>query len=90
MIPVCFQRGALIDSADLSSLDEEEMLEAMMEISHQETGLSAPLPLDDEPTSSPDTGFGDTHDLAYHTELMDADGKQPAGVCETSFAGLVC
>lgn len=57
------------------------MLEAVLEMSRQEAGLSAPPPMEDEPTSSPDTGFGDTdaHDLAYHTDLLETDTKQPAG-----------
>uniref|UniRef100_A0A8C5AS88 Ubiquitin carboxyl-terminal hydrolase n=1 Tax=Gadus morhua TaxID=8049 RepID=A0A8C5AS88_GADMO len=37
------------------------------------------------PTNSPDTGFGDTdaQDLAYHTELLEADNKQPADVLDS-------
>lgn len=78
---MCFQRGAAIDSTDFSGINDDEMLAAVLEISRQEAGLSAPPPLDDEPTSSPDTGFGDTdaHDLAYHADLLEADSKQPAG-----------
>uniref|UniRef100_A0A669C919 Ubiquitin carboxyl-terminal hydrolase n=1 Tax=Oreochromis niloticus TaxID=8128 RepID=A0A669C919_ORENI len=68
---MCFQRGAAIDSTDFSGINDDEMLAAVLEISRQEAGLSAPPSLDDEPTSSPDTGFGDTdaHDLAYHADL---------------------
>lgn len=71
-----------MDSADFSGINDDEMLAAVLEMSRQEAGLSAAPPLEDEPTSSPDTGFGDTdaHDLAYHTELLDTDSKQPAGM----------
>lgn len=75
-----------VESADLSGINDDEMLATALEISHQEAGLpaaAAPPPrLEDEPTSSPDTGFGDAdvHDLAYHAELLEEDGKQPADV----------
>lgn len=76
-----FQQRTTIDSADFSGINDDEMLEAVLEMSRQEAGFSAPPPLEDEPTSSPDTGFGDTdaHDLAYHTDLLETDTKQPAG-----------
>ncbi|XP_025999560.1 ubiquitin carboxyl-terminal hydrolase 37 isoform X1 [Astatotilapia calliptera] len=79
------ERGAAIDSTDFSGINDDEMLAAVLEISRQEAGLSAPPPLDDEPTSSPDTGFGDTdaHDLAYHADLLEADSKQPADVLDS-------
>lgn len=74
-----------MDSADFGGINDDEMLEAVLEMSRQEAGLSAPPPLEDEPTSSPDTGFGDTdaHDLAYHTDLMETDTKQPADVLDS-------
>ncbi|KAM9850937.1 ubiquitin carboxyl-terminal hydrolase 37 [Aulostomus maculatus] len=79
------ERGAAMDSSDFGGINDDEMLEAVLEISRQEAGLSVPPPLEDEPTSSPDTGFGDTdaQDLAYHTELMDTDNKQPADVLDS-------
>lgn len=75
------QRIAAMDSADLCGINDDEMLAAVLEMSRQEAGLSAAPPMEDEPTSSPDTGFGDTdaHDLAYHTDLLETDSKQPAG-----------
>lgn len=68
------------------------MLEAVLEMSRQEAGLSAPPPLEDDPTSSPDTGFGDTdaHDLAYHTDLLEPDTKQPAGSPTSRAKDLHC
>ncbi|XP_053733455.1 ubiquitin carboxyl-terminal hydrolase 37 [Synchiropus splendidus] len=74
------EKGAVMDPADFSGINDDEMLVAVLEMSRQEAALSAPASLDDEPTSSPDTGFGDAdaHDLAYHAELMDPDSKQPA------------
>uniref|UniRef100_A0A668AJH6 Ubiquitin carboxyl-terminal hydrolase n=1 Tax=Myripristis murdjan TaxID=586833 RepID=A0A668AJH6_9TELE len=70
---------------DFSGINDDEMLAAVLEMSRQEAGLSAPPSLGDEPNSSPDTGFGDAdaHDLAYHTDLLDADTKQPADVLDS-------
>ncbi|XP_057708813.1 ubiquitin carboxyl-terminal hydrolase 37 [Corythoichthys intestinalis] len=77
--------GVAVDAGDFSGINDEEMLEAVLEISRQEASLATPSPLDEEPTSSPDTGFGDmdSHELAYHTDLMDADSKQPADVLDS-------
>ncbi|KAM6978630.1 ubiquitin carboxyl-terminal hydrolase 37 [Tautogolabrus adspersus] len=79
------ERAAPLDTADFSGINDEEMLAAVLEMSRQEAGLSAPTSLDDEPTSSPDTGFGDTdaHDLAYHTDLMETASKPPADVLDS-------
>lgn len=76
-----FQQRPTMDSADFSGINDDEMLEAVLEMSRQEAGLSAQPPLEDELTSSPDTGFGDTdaRDLAYHTDMLETDNKQPAG-----------
>lgn len=79
------ERGAPMDSADFGGINDDEMLVAVLEMSRQEAGLSTSPQMEDEPTSSPDTGFGDTdaHDLAYHTELVDTDNKQPADVLDS-------
>ncbi|KAM9710738.1 ubiquitin carboxyl-terminal hydrolase 37 [Menidia menidia] len=79
------ERGAAVESADFGGINDDEMLAAVLEMSRQEAALSAPPAPEDEPTSSPDTGFGDTdvHDLAYHTELLEADNKQPADVLDS-------
>uniref|UniRef100_A0A8C3AGY1 Ubiquitin carboxyl-terminal hydrolase n=1 Tax=Cyclopterus lumpus TaxID=8103 RepID=A0A8C3AGY1_CYCLU len=79
------QRGAAVDSADFGGINDDEMLAAVLEMSRQEAGLSAPPLLEDEPTSSPDTGFGDSdaHDLAYHTDLLETDSKQPSDVLDS-------
>ncbi|XP_060945111.1 ubiquitin carboxyl-terminal hydrolase 37 [Limanda limanda] len=79
------ERAATSDSADFSGINDEEMLAVVLEMSRQEAGHSAPPPMDDEPTSSPDTGFGDTdvHDLAYHTDLLETESKQPADVLDS-------
>uniref|UniRef100_A0A3P9LTW2 Ubiquitin carboxyl-terminal hydrolase n=1 Tax=Oryzias latipes TaxID=8090 RepID=A0A3P9LTW2_ORYLA len=76
-----FQRGAM-ESGDFSGINDDEMLAAVLEMSRQEAGLSAPPPLEDEPTSSPDTGFGDSdiNDLTYHTDQLEGDTKQSADV----------
>uniref|UniRef100_A0A672HJQ1 Ubiquitin carboxyl-terminal hydrolase n=1 Tax=Salarias fasciatus TaxID=181472 RepID=A0A672HJQ1_SALFA len=62
-------------------INDDDMLAAVLEMSRQEAGMLSSSRPDDESTSSPDTGFGDAdHDLAYHTELIEADSKQPADV----------
>uniref|UniRef100_A0A8C7Y6T2 Ubiquitin carboxyl-terminal hydrolase n=1 Tax=Oryzias sinensis TaxID=183150 RepID=A0A8C7Y6T2_9TELE len=73
--------GAM-ESGDFSGINDDEMLAAVLEMSRQEAGLSAPPPLEDEPTSSPDTGFGDSdiNDLTYHTDQLEGDTKQSADV----------
>lgn len=81
----CLQRGGAIESAEFNGINDDEMLAAVLEMSRREACHPAPPLLDDDPTSSPDTGFGDTdaHDLAYHADLMENDGKQSAGCPET-------
>lgn len=71
--------------AEPTDFTEDEMLAAVMEMSRHEAALSATPPAEDEPTSSPDKGFGDgdAHDLAYHTELLEADTKQPPDVLDS-------
>uniref|UniRef100_A0AAX7VQS9 Ubiquitin carboxyl-terminal hydrolase n=1 Tax=Astatotilapia calliptera TaxID=8154 RepID=A0AAX7VQS9_ASTCA len=84
-VSICFYTLTNRIQPPLAGINDDEMLAAVLEISRQEAGLSAPPPLDDEPTSSPDTGFGDTdaHDLAYHADLLEADSKQPADVLDS-------
>uniref|UniRef100_A0A8C6TH41 Ubiquitin carboxyl-terminal hydrolase 37 n=1 Tax=Neogobius melanostomus TaxID=47308 RepID=A0A8C6TH41_9GOBI len=63
----------------LNDVNDEEMLAAVLEMSRHEAGL----PLDEEPSSSPDTGFGDAEpaqDLVYHTDIMETDNRPPADV----------
>ncbi|KAK7877936.1 hypothetical protein WMY93_031412 [Mugilogobius chulae] len=63
---------AAMESSDFS-LNDEEMLAAVLEMSRQEAGL------EEEPSSSPDTGFGDAEpgpELVYHTELETDDRRQ--------------
>lgn len=78
-----------MDSTEFSGINDDEMLAAVLEMSRQEAGLPAAAPPEDEPTSSPDTGFGDSdvQDLAYHTELLETDSKQPAGGASFNAAG---
>uniref|UniRef100_A0A3P8WGD3 Ubiquitin carboxyl-terminal hydrolase n=1 Tax=Cynoglossus semilaevis TaxID=244447 RepID=A0A3P8WGD3_CYNSE len=81
----CLQRGGAIESAEFNGINDDEMLAAVLEMSRREACHSAPPLLDDDPTSSPDTGFGDTdaHDLAYHADLMENDGKQSADMLDS-------
>uniref|UniRef100_A0A8C6TC74 Ubiquitin carboxyl-terminal hydrolase n=1 Tax=Neogobius melanostomus TaxID=47308 RepID=A0A8C6TC74_9GOBI len=71
----------VVESSDfgLNDVNDEEMLAAVLEMSRHEAGL----PLDEEPSSSPDTGFGDAEpaqDLVYHTDIMETDNRPPADV----------
>ncbi|KAF7658148.1 hypothetical protein LDENG_00016690 [Lucifuga dentata] len=79
------ERGATMDPVDFSSINDDEMLAAVLEMSRQEAGLSAPPALENEPTSSPDAGFGDTEttDLCYQTDIMGTDSKQPADMLDS-------
>ncbi|XP_040057799.2 ubiquitin carboxyl-terminal hydrolase 37 [Gasterosteus aculeatus] len=79
------ERGATIDSADFGGINDDEMLAAVLEMSRQEAGLSAPPLPENEPSSSPDTGFGDTdaHDMAYHTDLLETESKPPSEVLDS-------
>lgn len=84
------ERTAMMDSD--FNLNDDEMLAAVLEMSRQEAGLTGTglsgaglTGAEEEPTSSPDTGFGDTdvQDLVYHNELMETDNKPPADVLDS-------
>uniref|UniRef100_A0A9J7XM58 Ubiquitin carboxyl-terminal hydrolase n=1 Tax=Cyprinus carpio carpio TaxID=630221 RepID=A0A9J7XM58_CYPCA len=70
-------RGIAVEHSEFNAINDDEMLAAVLEMSRHDTSLSG-CP-DDEPTSSPDTGFGDAdgQDLTHHLELLDGE-KQPA------------
>ncbi|XP_068602511.1 ubiquitin carboxyl-terminal hydrolase 37 [Brachionichthys hirsutus] len=74
-----------VDSSDFSGINDDEMLEAVLEMSRQEVGLSAPPPSEDEPTSSPDTGFGDADapDVPDHSDLLETETKQTEDVLDS-------
>uniref|UniRef100_A0A8C1SQE4 Ubiquitin carboxyl-terminal hydrolase 37 n=1 Tax=Cyprinus carpio TaxID=7962 RepID=A0A8C1SQE4_CYPCA len=60
------------EHSEFNAVNDDEMLAAVLEMSRHDTSLSG-CP-DDEPTSSPDTGFGDGdgQDLTHHLELLDS------------------
>ncbi|XP_039540293.1 ubiquitin carboxyl-terminal hydrolase 37-like [Pimephales promelas] len=64
------------------SMNDEEMLAAVLEFSRHDTSL--PAGPEDEPTSSPDTGFGDAegHEPAQHLDLLEPE-KPPADALES-------
>uniref|UniRef100_A0A8C7GAK0 Ubiquitin carboxyl-terminal hydrolase n=1 Tax=Oncorhynchus kisutch TaxID=8019 RepID=A0A8C7GAK0_ONCKI len=68
--------GWSVQHTDASDINDEAMLAVVLEMSCQDTGLSCPAP-EDEPTSSPDTGFGDTdpdtQEPNYHPDLLETD-----------------
>lgn len=76
-----FQKAAALDAEEFSGINDEEMLAAVLEMSRREAELPGAAPLEDEPTSSPDTGFGDSdvHEVAYHADMLETDNKPPAG-----------
>ncbi|KAJ8255464.1 hypothetical protein COCON_G00193280 [Conger conger] len=67
------QRGQSAEQPEYSGINDDEMLAAVLEMSQHEAPLSAGP--DDEPTSSPDTGFGDTDtpDLSHNMDLLETD-----------------
>ncbi|KAL0964025.1 hypothetical protein UPYG_G00317290 [Umbra pygmaea] len=79
-------RGVHTDSSDLNGINDEDMLAAVLEMSCHDTGLSCPAP-EDEPTSSPDTGFGDAdpdaQELDCHPDLLETDTKPSADVLDS-------
>ncbi|XP_072556239.1 ubiquitin carboxyl-terminal hydrolase 37 [Paramormyrops kingsleyae] len=66
-------RATQPESLDYNAINDDDMLAAVLEMSRQDAALSGPP--DDEPTSSPDTGFGDTdgQDLSHRPDPLDAD-----------------
>lgn len=75
------QHNGQEEHSEFNAINDEEMLAAVLEVTREDTSLSA---CHDEPTSSPDTGFGDTdsQDLTHHLDLLDGE-KQPADVLES-------
>lgn len=73
---------AAVEQSEFNGINDEEMLAAVLEMSRHDTSLCAGP--DEEPSSSPDTGFGDAdaHDLTQHLELLDAE-KQPTDALES-------
>lgn len=66
----------------LNDVNDEDMLAAVLEMSRHEAGL----PLEEEASSSPDTGYGDTEaaqDLVYHNDIMETDNRPPADVLDS-------
>ncbi|XP_030641613.1 ubiquitin carboxyl-terminal hydrolase 37 [Chanos chanos] len=63
-------------------INDDEMLAAVLEMSRHDATL--PVTPENEPTSSPDTGFGDTdgEDLSHQLDLLEGD-KQPADVLDS-------
>uniref|UniRef100_A0A671R7Q7 Ubiquitin carboxyl-terminal hydrolase n=1 Tax=Sinocyclocheilus anshuiensis TaxID=1608454 RepID=A0A671R7Q7_9TELE len=64
------QHNAQVEHSEFNAINDDEMLAAVLEMSRHDTSLSG-CP-DDEPTSSPDTGFGDAdgQDLTHHLEVL--------------------
>uniref|UniRef100_A0A3B4DWK9 Ubiquitin carboxyl-terminal hydrolase n=1 Tax=Pygocentrus nattereri TaxID=42514 RepID=A0A3B4DWK9_PYGNA len=60
-------------NSKFTGMNDDEMLAAVLEMSRHDTGLSGPH--DNEPTSSPDTGFGDTdaQELTQHLDMLEGD-----------------
>uniref|UniRef100_A0A673HZS2 Ubiquitin carboxyl-terminal hydrolase n=1 Tax=Sinocyclocheilus rhinocerous TaxID=307959 RepID=A0A673HZS2_9TELE len=67
------QHNAQVEHSEFNTINDDEMLAAVLEMSRHDTSP------DDEPTSSPDTGFGDAdgQDLTHQLDLLDGE-KQPA------------
>ncbi|XP_016424104.1 ubiquitin carboxyl-terminal hydrolase 37-like [Sinocyclocheilus rhinocerous] len=72
------QHNAQVEHSEFNTINDDEMLAAVLEMSRHDTSP------DDEPTSSPDTGFGDAdgQDLTHQLDLLDGE-KQPADALES-------
>ncbi|KAM9486231.1 ubiquitin carboxyl-terminal hydrolase 37 isoform 2-T2 [Clarias gariepinus] len=64
------QQSSQMDQSEFTGMNDDEMLAAVLEMSRHDAG-----PNIDEPTSSPDTGFGDTdaQELTQHLDLLEGD-----------------
>ncbi|XP_060786237.1 ubiquitin carboxyl-terminal hydrolase 37 isoform X2 [Neoarius graeffei] len=64
------QQSSHMDQSEFTGMNDDEMLAAVLEMSRHDAG-----PNIDEPTSSPDTGFGDTdaQELTQHLDLLEGD-----------------
>lgn len=64
------QQSSPMDQSEFTGMNDDEMLAAVLEMSRHDAG-----PNIDEPTSSPDTGFGDTdaQELTQHLDLLEGD-----------------
>uniref|UniRef100_A0A8B9HZ47 Ubiquitin carboxyl-terminal hydrolase n=1 Tax=Astyanax mexicanus TaxID=7994 RepID=A0A8B9HZ47_ASTMX len=73
----CLAQNGPVEHPEFTGMNDDEMLAAVLEMSRQEAGVSGPQ--DDEPTSSPDTGFGDAdaQELTQHLDLL--EGDKPSG-----------
>lgn len=73
------QHNGQDEHSGFNGINDEEILAAVLEVTREDTSMSACH--DDEPTNSPDTGFGDadSQDLTHHLDLLDGE-KQPAGM----------
>uniref|UniRef100_A0A4W4FRN4 Ubiquitin carboxyl-terminal hydrolase n=1 Tax=Electrophorus electricus TaxID=8005 RepID=A0A4W4FRN4_ELEEL len=71
------QQSGQVEQSEFTGMNDDEMLAAVLEMSRHDAGPS--VPRDDEPTSSPDTGFGDTdaQEMTHHLDLL--DGDKPSG-----------
>ncbi|KAI1899452.1 hypothetical protein AGOR_G00061940 [Albula goreensis] len=67
------QRSVQLEPPDYNPINDDEMLAAVLEMSRHEASLS--VSPEDEPTNSPDTGFGDTdaQDLSHHMDLLETE-----------------
>ncbi|KAI7808968.1 putative ubiquitin carboxyl-terminal hydrolase 37, partial [Triplophysa rosa] len=76
------QHNGQEEHSEFNGINDDEMLAAVLEMTCEDTSMSE-CP-DDEPTSSPDTGFGDTDSqhLTHHLDLPDGE-KQPADTLES-------
>ncbi|XP_055734958.1 ubiquitin carboxyl-terminal hydrolase 37-like [Salvelinus fontinalis] len=72
------------DASDFNRISDEEMLAAVLEMSRHDAGLSCHAP-EDEPTSSPDTGFGDAdaQEMNYRPDPLETDTKPSADVLDS-------
>lgn len=64
------QQSSHMDQTEFTGMNDDEMLAAVLEMSRHDAG-----PNIDEPTSSPDTGFGETdaQELTQNVDFLEED-----------------
>lgn len=76
-----------MDQSEFTGMNDDEMLAAVLEMSRHDAG-----PNIDEPTSSPDTGFGDTdaQELTQHLDLLEGDKASGGTERAISLPKMIC
>lgn len=75
-----------LGNAGFDGMSEDELLAAVLEISKREASLSLSHDEDKQPTSSPDTGFGDDEIQELPENLESMEMEKPKTVLDSGKA----